>query len=89
MRPSLRKLCRNQYARAGFLAAWLAGQARSLAGVGQGGEEAGELLAGPIEDVAGEEAATGAEFEDFDLRSAVERLPYLVELARDRRPKTA
>jgi hypothetical protein len=67
----------------GFLQLGLQGRRGLLQGVGQGGEEAGEFLAGPIEDVAGEEAATGAEFEDFDLRSAVERLPYLVELARE------
>jgi len=40
----LRKLCRNQYARAGFLAAWLAGQARSLAGVGQAAKKPENFL---------------------------------------------
>ena len=55
---------------------------RFLQGVSEGGEEVGEFLLGPIEHIAGKQAAAGAEFEDFDFRRAVERLPYLVKLPR-------
>jgi predicted polyphosphate/ATP-dependent NAD kinase len=51
-----------------------------LRGIGESGKEVGEFLVGPIQHIAGEQAAAGTEFEDFDFRRAVERLPYLVEL---------
>jgi len=42
-----------------------------------------EFLAGPIEHIAGKQAAAGAELEDFDLRRSVERSPYFVKLPRE------
>jgi len=41
-----------------------------------------EFLIGPIKHIAGEQAAAGAKFEDFDFRRTVERSPYLLKLAR-------
>src|SRR5271157_2007441 len=55
---------------------------RFLQGVSEGGEEVAEFLVGPIEHIAGKQAAAGAELEDFDLRRTVERLPYFVKLPR-------
>jgi hypothetical protein len=49
--------------------------------VSEHGEEVGEFLIGPVEDVAGKESAAGAKFQDFKLRRAVECLPHFVELA--------
>ena len=47
----------------------------------QGGEELREFLLRPVEDIAGKKASSGTEFEDFNLRRAVERLPHLFKLA--------
>ena len=75
-------LCRRKVLAQGFVEFGSQRGRRFLQGVSEGGEEAGEFLVGPIEHIAGEQAAAGAEFEDFDLRRAVERLPYLVKLPR-------
>ncbi len=56
---------------------------RFLQGVSEPGEEVGELLVRPIEHIACEQTPAGAEFEDFDFRRPVERLPPLVELSRE------
>ena len=56
---------------------------RLLQGVSETGEEVVEFLAGPIEHIAGEKTAAGAEFEDFHFRRPIERLPHLVKLPRE------
>jgi len=51
--------------------------------VSEGGKEIVEFLVRPIEHIAREQAAAGAEFEDFDFSGAIERLPYFVKLPRE------
>src|SRR5438105_4164540 len=56
---------------------------RFLQGVSEAREEVVELLVRPIEHIASEQTAARAEFEDFDFRRPVERLPHLVKLSRE------
>ena len=86
----LRELCRNPGARAEFLAVSRGARATILLqGVGYGSEEVGEFLVRPIEHIAGEQATAWAEFEDFDLRRAIEGCHISSNWLARRRPKTA
>src|ERR1700731_2260370 len=56
---------------------------RFLQCISDGGEELVQFLVRPIEHITSEQTAAGTEFENFDFRRPVERLPHLVKPPRE------